>query len=259
MIRAVARQEFRLGYQPCIDAVTGRITHLEALLRWPTAPPGITIQGLVESLESNGLILQVGAWVVRQACRDLALLRREGHKRLSLSVNVSHAQLRDPELVSVIEDSLRLNRIPPARLKIEMTETMVPDIAKARHLVGRLFSLGVRTMIDDFGVGFSNFGLLREIPASSIKLDRSYTAEIFNSKRSAALTESILSMADRLSLEVIAEGVETEQQARWLTARNVRQLQGYYFSPAVDLGRMRQLMVDQPWLKPAAPLRARRV
>lgn len=92
MIRAGARQEFRLGCQPCIDAVTGRITHLEALLRWPTAPTGITIQGLVESLERNGLILQAGAWVVRQACRDLALLRREGHKRLSLSADASDAR-----------------------------------------------------------------------------------------------------------------------------------------------------------------------
>lgn len=255
--RAVTQNELRLGYQPCVDVATGEVSHLEALLRWPAKPHGMNIQDLVHVLEGNGLILPVGAWVIRQACRDLAVLRTDGFRNLSISVNVSNSQIEDPRLASLIGEALEVNAIPGRRLMIELTETMLPDLIKASALVAAMRKIGVRTMIDDFGMGFANFTLLRDVPAAAIKIDRSYTAQVARSRRTAAMTESLIHMADKLDVDVIAEGVETASQVRWMASRGVRKLQGFYYSPAVDLEGIRCLLQVQPWsVSPAKIARA---
>ena len=247
IFRAVTQGELRLGYQPCVDVATGRVSHLEALIRWPGKPETITIQNLVNAMEGNGLILPVGAWVIRQACRDLAILRADGYRHLSMSVNVSNSQIDDVRLADQITEALEINQIPGRRLMIELTETMLPDLLKAGKLVSAMRKIGVRTMIDDFGMGFANFTLLRDVPAAAIKIDRSYTAQVLKSRRTASMTESLISMADKIGVDVIAEGVETSGQMRWMSAHGVRKLQGFFYSPAVDIEGIRCLLQVQPW------------
>lgn len=248
--RAVTHNEFRLGYQPCVDVRTGKVSHLEALLRWPNKPPSMNIQDLVIALEGNGLIVPVGEWVVRQACRDLATLRSDGFRALSISINVSQSQIGDANLAGLIAESLSVHRIPGRRLMLELTETMLPNFAAASTLVSTMREIGVRTMIDDFGMGFASLTLLNKVPAAAIKIDRSYTADVTRDRRTGLVTEGVIQMANNLAIDVIAEGVETESQVRWMSGRGVRKLQGFYYSPAVSLEDIRGLLQVQPWTLP---------
>lgn len=246
--RAVVEGQFALAYQPCVDNRTGKISHLEALLRWPLSPPNLSINDLVATLERNGLILHVGAWVVRQSCADLSRFRAAGHRDLTLSINVSGSQVFDLGLPDLIDRSLRGGQIPPSRLMVEITETMVPDLLRARELVNALGKLGVQTLIDDFGVGFSSMSLLKDLPAAgAIKLDRSFVQGLGTDRRGSIVAESIVQLASRLGLRVIAEGVETPAQVRWLRKHGVHLSQGFIYSAAVSFEDMLTMLEQQPF------------
>lgn len=252
--RAVIEGQFVLAYQPCVDIRTGEISHLEALLRWPLSPPDLSINDLVATLERNGLILHVGAWVVRQACADLSRFRAAGHRDLTLSINVSGSQVFDPGLPDLIGRSLRSGQIPPSRLMVEITETMVPDLLRARDLVNSLGKLGVQTVIDDFGVGFSSMSLLKDLPAAgAIKLDRSFVHGLGTDRRGSIVAESIVQLASRLGLRVIAEGVETQTQVRWLRKHGVHLSQGFIYSAAVSFEDVLSMLELQPFKQKRTP------
>lgn len=249
VMRAVIEGRFTVFYQPCLDVRTGRINHLEALLRWPSAPEGLTVQALVAALERNGLILQVGSWAMRSACSALARFRREGYRDLTMSVNISPSQVFDANLPDLVARCLAEGHIPANRLYIELTETMVPDLVKARALVDALRRLGVQTIIDDFGVGFSSMNLLKELPAKAIKLDRSFVSAHGGDRKDRIVAEAIVSLANQLNLEVIAEGVETPAQLRWLKGLGVHRVQGFLYSPAVSIESISTMLATQPFMK----------
>lgn len=251
VMRAAMEDRFEVAYQPCVDLRNGRVVHIEALLRWPEAPRGYAVPEVIRSLERSGMILQVGAAILRKACEDLARIRREGHRNLTMSVNLSSAQLFDDKLPALVEHALAVGDIPPSRLFLEMTETMIPNLELARRMLGQLRAMGVRTVIDDFGVGSSNLVLLRELPVHSIKLDKTFVAGVARSSRDSALASTIVRMATALGMDLIAEGVERAAQVKWLLANGVTRGQGFLFSPAVPLNQLIGL-IQQPFKVPGS-------
>lgn len=258
LMLAAADDEFSLHYQPSVDAQTGEVAHLEALLRWPGGPSGYVTEQVVRHLESSSLILEVGRSVLNRACMDLAELRRSGNPRLSMSVNVSAAQAADPNFVDVIERTLRRYRIPTELFQVEITETMLDQTESIPDFVRRLCDIGVTTLVDDFGLGYNNLGLLRSVPVAGLKIDRSFVAGLEKDRRSALIAESIIGLARNLKICTIAEGVETPYQERWLRRHGVDRLQGWAYSKAVPLNAIRNLLLCQPWARKTAGGNARR-
>lgn len=260
LMLAAADEEFALYYQPSVDASTGLVTHLEALLRWPGGPNGYGTQDVVRDLECSSLIRDVGRSMLNRACMDLAELRRSGTPQLSLSVNVSASQAADPTFVELIERTLKRYRIPPERFQVEITETMLDQTESIPEFVRQLRAIGISTLIDDFGLGYNNLGLIRRVPVAGLKIDRAFVAGLQDDRRCALIADSIIRLARSLKLCTIAEGVETSYQERWLRRRGVDRLQGWAYSKAVPLNVVRNLLLCQPWAHKhagAAPRRGR--
>ncbi|HKY92990.1 MAG TPA: EAL domain-containing protein [Nevskiaceae bacterium] len=245
---------FALAYQPSIDARTGRIRGAEALLRWQDPLGEASAPStFVPALEASGLILPVGEWVLREACARFA----QGDPALTVSVNLAPRQFAQPWLVERIAEVLRDTRLPPQRLELEVTESVLENVEHAVHSIERLNALGVCVLIDDFGVGYSSLGHLKKLPASGLKLDRTFVTGIFTSRRDRLITESIIKLAAELSLEVVAEGVETVEQEQWLWRNGIRRMQGFLYSPAIpfdDFAAMARAQPFRPRKKAAKPL-----
>jgi diguanylate cyclase (GGDEF)-like protein len=229
--RALKNGEFRLHYQPRVSAATGRVTGVEALLRW--AQPGA---GLVEparfipALEETGLIVPVGAWVLAEACRQAAQWRREGLGPLRVSVNLSSRQFRSDTLAGTVSSALQASGLDAQHLEVELTESLlVENTEQAMEVMGRLKAIGVAISIDDFGTGYSSLGYLKRFPIDSLKIDRSFVRDLANSRKDAAIVEAIAALAQNLGIGLVAEGVEEPHQAEFLRARYCTELQGYLF------------------------------
>ena len=234
------REEFRLHYQPLVDTISHRTVGVEALARW--ARPGYPLQSpgeFIEPAEENGLILPIGAQLLREACRQLAQWEGTGHAALRMSVNVSMVQVASPDFVTTVRTLLTEHGIPGARLQIELTEsTLMRNPEITRSVLRRLKDLNINIAIDDFGTGYSSLSYLRGFPVDTVKIDRSFIADIEHDPEDRKLVRAILAMSRVLRLEVIAEGVETQRQADILGALGCPLLQGYLFArpaPAADL------------------------
>jgi diguanylate cyclase (GGDEF)-like protein len=244
--RALAEQEFALHYQPVVDLSTGAVYAVEALLRW--YPPGedtIPPDAFIPTAEEIGLVVPIGAWVLEQACADATAWHEE--HGISVSVNVSARQLRDRSFCETVTRALRQSGLPPHALVLEITETMLVTAANvdADTVIGQLNALralGVRIAIDDFGTGYSSLSYLRELPVDVLKIDRSFTG----STQDLAFTRAILELSSSLSLQTVAEGVETVDQARQLQLMNCHFAQGYHFSRPVKAGAIDELLAEQP-------------
>jgi predicted signal transduction protein with EAL and GGDEF domain/FixJ family two-component response regulator len=231
---AEARGEFLLHYQPQIDAVSGRVTSVEALLRWQHPTRGLVSPlEFVPLAEENGLIASIGRWVLRTACADLAAWRAQGLD-LRVAVNLSAKQFRDPTLVPTVLETLAAHALSARRLELEVTESAVMENSDATQAkLQTLSAAGVRIALDDFGTGYSSLSYLTRMPIHTIKIDRSFVARLRDDAQSEAVVRAILAMAASLDLEVVAEGVETAAQAETLRALACDGLQGYLFSRPV--------------------------
>ncbi|GAA3456886.1 putative bifunctional diguanylate cyclase/phosphodiesterase [Dactylosporangium matsuzakiense] len=235
--RAIANAEFTVNYQPVVDLATGRVTAVEALLRWSRGGVAVPPLEFVPIAEQYGLIVPIGAWVLRQACRDArAWYDRFG---ISVTVNVSGRQLREADFAGTVIAALDAAGLPGAALILEITETVLvsAEAGDVTELLFRLRSEGVRIAVDDFGTGYSSLSYLRHLPVDILKIDRAFTpgGEV---AEELAFTRAIVELGNSLHLSSIAEAVETPEQAERLRQLDCPQAQGYHFSrplPAADL------------------------
>jgi diguanylate cyclase (GGDEF)-like protein/PAS domain S-box-containing protein len=229
---ALGKQELFLVYQPQMDVATGRITGLEALLRWQH--PGLGLvppDKFIRIAENNGLIVPIGEWVLRTACRQARKWQDEGLPAVSVAVNVSAVQFRQQGFCELIRSVLHETGLAAQCLELELTESLLLANADVTLSVLReLKSMGLTLAIDDFGTGYSNFTSLRQFGVSKLKIDRSFISDVATNPDDSAITAAIISMAKSLRLKVIAEGVENEAQMSFLRAHQCDEIQGYYFS-----------------------------
>nr|WP_315218523.1 EAL domain-containing protein [uncultured Duganella sp.] len=238
---AIQSGELSLAYQPIVNAASGRMDKVEALLRWHSAALGaVGPDRFIPVAEDSGLIIELGAWVLDQACRQLADWR-DSLPELVVSINVSARQLLDPAFIGLVERALSGNGLAPGRLELELTErVLIGDGAQVRGALGRLRELGVSISLDDFGTGYSSLSYLTQFRIDTLKIDRAFVTDMVDSPRSNALVATIIAMGHGLGLQLVAEGVETAGQARALEAMGCHYLQGYHISRPVDAAALQR-------------------
>jgi EAL domain-containing protein (putative c-di-GMP-specific phosphodiesterase class I) len=229
---ALDKKELFLVYQPQMDIGTGRITGLEALLRWQHPELGLVPPDkFIRIAENSGLIMSIGEWVLRTACSQARKWQEEGLPAVPVAVNVSAVQFRQGGFRELIRRVLHETGLAPQYLELELTESLLLSNADVRFLVlQELKAMGLKLAIDDFGTGYSSFSYLKHFPVSKLKIDRSFVRDVAVNPDDAAITSAIISMAKSLNLKVIAEGVENEAQMSFLRAHHCDEIQGYYFS-----------------------------
>ncbi len=237
---AVERNELRLEYQPIVDASTGKINSVEALLRWENADLGRVFPDIFIPLaESTGLIIPIGDWVVFTACEQIKALHNAGWNGLNVSVNISGRQLERNTLVDTVKTALDKTGLPPSCLTLEITESLLMKNIKAtRAILQELRLLGVGISIDDFGTGYSSLNSLMVLPIDTLKIDKSFILEVTSNPQNLSLVQGIILIGHNLNLQVVAEGVETIEQADLLNINSCDKLQGYYFSRPVTIPRL---------------------
>ncbi|TCO78721.1 sensor domain-containing protein [Marinisporobacter balticus] len=236
---ALARDEFSLYYQPIINMKTGKMMGAESLLRWKTEKLGfIPPDKFIPIAERNGLIVPLGEWVLKTACRQNKQWQETGYMPIYLAVNISVRQLEQKDFINRIENILNETGLDPKYLELEITESIS---AENIHNIGNAFKklndLGVTLSIDDFGTGYSSLGQLKILPISKLKIDKIFVKDIHKEINHTAITAAIIAMAKRLNLEVVAEGIETEDQLRFLQENKCDMGQGYLFSKPIDASR----------------------
>ncbi len=228
---ALAEQQFRLEYQPLVHVDTGIVVGAEALLRWEHPTRGtIYPDAFIGITEENGMILELGEWVLRTACRQNRAWQDAGLPPISVSVNLSMRQFRQYDLVERVNRALQDTDLAPDYLELEITESMTADVDYATVMLRKLKELGVRISIDDFGTGYSSLLYLKKFPIDKLKIDRSFVMDLLADGSDAAIVTTITSMARNMNLKVTAEGVENAEQLAFLKERRCEEAQGYYFT-----------------------------
>lgn len=238
--RAIARGEFYLHYQPQVDA-KGRMLGVEALLRWKHSKKGNVSPGeFIPMAEETGLIIPIGEWVLRTACAQLAAWSAiPATAHLTVAVNVSASQFRQPDFVEHVRTILKLSGARPDLLKLELTESaLAEDASVAGSKMRALKELGIRWSLDDFGTGYSSLSSLKQLPFDQLKIDQSFVRDLLNDGRNLAIVSTILKLGQSLGLEIIAEGVETQAQFKLLHEAGCSSFQGYLFSRPVAAGEI---------------------
>lgn len=230
--QAIVRQELSLVYQPIYQSGTPTFTKMEALLRWNSQSLGVVgPDRFIPVAEESGYIVQLGHWVLQQACQQLALWQQHHPSLLVMSVNVSALQLNQPGFADVVEQLLQQYHLQPAQLELEITErVLLDDSAEVSAVLQMLTVIGVQISLDDFGTGYSSLSYLSRFPLQTLKIDRSFVQAMGDNDRSRDLVRAIVAMGQSLQLQLVAEGVETQEQAAALTGLGCQFLQGYYLA-----------------------------
>jgi diguanylate cyclase len=233
--RAIANSELFLHYQPRVDIATDAVRSVEALLRWQHPTRGRLMPGeFIAIAEDTGLILPIGEWVIREACRQARLWQVQGLPLLRVAVNVSPMQFRDPGFFNVVCAALETNSLDAAHLEIELTEaTLMTNAEKSVVMLEQLSQLGIVVSIDDFGTGYSSMSYLQRFPIDELKIDRSFIRDLDFNPNDVSIVRAIISLAHELGLKVVAEGVETAEQLALLKRMGCDQYQGFLRSAAV--------------------------
>ena len=241
--QALERDQFELWYQPTWHAEDKTIHGFEALLRWRHPEQGVVLPNLfIPSLEQTGLIIPVGNWAIEAACRQLHFWTEQGFSQWTLSLNLSPIQFEQPDIFQIVSSMLEKYSLSPSRLILEVTEsTALKNLDRSIELLNAFNHAGIVVSIDDFGTGYSNLLMLSVLPAKELKIDRSFVTSMLENEKSYKLVETIISIARTMEMNVVAEGIETEEQQAVLTRLGCDYLQGYLFS--------RPLPAEQvPWL-----------
>jgi len=242
--KALKNKEFELFYQPKANSNGRDIVGMEALLRWRHPERGLmTPDKFLSYLEDTGLIIPVGEWVIEKACQDIRRWIDEGNQAMRVSVNLSSAQFRSDLLVSKIARILKETEIEPQYLELELTESMlVENTLSVIEILQQLKQIGVYISIDDFGTGYSSLNYLKSFPIDYIKIDRSFIKDLENSEKDAAITSAIATLAHSLNMQVVAEGVENEQQMEYLRSQGCQQVQGYLIGKPMPIQQLKEMM-----------------
>ncbi|MCC6212681.1 MAG: EAL domain-containing protein [Burkholderiales bacterium] len=241
---AIARGELQLHYQPQVDVRSGRVTGVEALLRWNDAERGqVPPMQFIPLAEDTGLIVDIGEWALREACRQAKTWLDAGLAPLTMAVNLSPRQFRQKNLVSMVATILAETALPPDLLELEITEsTVMHRTEEATASLRSLHELGVRISLDDFGTGYSSLAYLHRFPVHTLKVDQSFVRDIRSDRDDAAIVSTVITLARQLSLKALAEGVETEGQLAFLRVRGCDSFQGYLFCRPQPAKEMEEIL-----------------
>ncbi|KQM50590.1 diguanylate cyclase [Pseudomonas sp. Leaf15] len=244
---AVERSDFTLYYQPKVELASGAVCALEALLRWDRPGHGAVSPAVfVPLLETLGLIVPVGRWVIDNVCRQIAAWQCSDIGAVEVSVNVSGHQLIEGDLIADIASSLKNTGVEAHWLEVELTESSLME--NTQHTIAslqRLRAMGVKISIDDFGTGYSSLAYLRRFPIDTLKIDIAFIREVTSNPQDAAITRTIIELAHSLELRVVAEGVESQAQLAFLKAAGCDQIQGYLFSRPLPMQELERLLLEK--------------
>jgi predicted signal transduction protein with EAL and GGDEF domain len=237
---AIREGQFEVHYQPLLDVKRGRIGCFEALVRWNHPERGLVQPNdFISIAEESGLIIPIGEWVLRQACRDAATWPSD----IGVAVNLSAAQFKRGDLVAMTTSALGAAGLAPTRLELEITESvLLHDESWVRSVLERLTALGIRIAMDDFGTGYSSLSYLRSFPFAKIKIDSSFVADLVGTTDSLAIVQATIQLSRKLGMKTTAEGVETEEQLRILTEEGCAEVQGYHVSRPVPARKVPGLL-----------------
>lgn len=243
MYRAIQRSEFILHYQPQYDLVSGAMVGVEALVRWKHPVKGMIPPGsFIPLAEESGMIVQIGDWVLEEACRQNKAWQDAGLTPIPVSVNLSIRQFVQNDLASKVAAVLKKTGLDSKYLDLEITESMTMDVSHVSRCLLDLTEMGVGISVDDFGTGYSSFHYLKNFPIDRLKIDRSFVRDIQQDPSDAEIVAAIIAMAHNLNIQVIAEGVETEAQMEFLRKHNCDEMQGYFWSPPVSSDNIEQML-----------------
>ena len=251
---AIDNQEFLLHYQPRVAIDSLKIVGVEALVRWQHPQLGLVPPlDFIPLAEETGLILPIGEWVLREACRQNREWQNKGFLRMRVGVNISARQFQQQHLAETVMRILEEVELGPEFLELELTESSIMSNAEATIVVlTKLQTKGIAISVDDFGTGFSSLSYLKRLPIDSLKVDQSFVRELATDPDDAALVMAIVSLAHTLRLRVVAEGVETQEQLRFLRLLRCDEIQGYLISRPLPVAGMEQLLaVPKPLLQDA--------
>lgn len=242
--RAIDDEQLLLHYQPKVNSRDGRIVGVEALIRWNHPTRGTIAPGqFIPLLEESGLIVEVGSWVLRQAAADFLCWTKSRLAPLRIAVNVSPNQLKHKNFITELETALRVDKLGQAGIDIEITEgVLVDDLEDCIRKLTAVRELGVRVAIDDFGTGYSSLRYLARLPIDTLKIDRSFVSMVTESPNDLAIVSAIIVLAHGLNLDVVAEGVETDEQRKFLRLLRCDQMQGFLFSRPVPKDTIEQML-----------------
>jgi len=248
--RALDREELRVNYQPIVSLENGQLAGFEALIRWQHPERGfISPVDFISLAEDTGMIAPIGLWILKRACHQLAKWQwvSPAHRQLFMSVNLSGKQVAEPDLVGQIQQILEETHLDPRHLKLEITESVVMENAElAAQFFKRLKALGVQLSIDDFGTGYSSLGYLHRFPLDTLKIDRSFVGRIGEAAENIEIVRTIVSLADNMGMEVVAEGIETLGQLAQLKKLNCQYGQGYLFARPADAASIDAWISQKP-------------
>ncbi|MBY0120889.1 EAL domain-containing protein [Bacillus sp. S/N-304-OC-R1] len=229
--KAIERNELLLHYQPQIDLKTKKVNSFEALLRWNSQTLGFISPGdFIPLAEDTGLIIPIGNWVIDNACKQIKDWSQTFNQNFTIAINISPKQFQQHNLLRIIQKSIEKYRINPKLLEIEITEGAMQDTNDTAPILSRLKDLGVSISVDDFGTGYSSLNYLKQFPIDVLKIDQSFVRDVLTNDKDAAITTTIIHLGRSLGMEVIAEGVENEEQAVFLLNANCHKAQGFLYS-----------------------------
>jgi len=242
--QAVERQEFELHYQPQVCLNTHQVLAVEGLLRWAHPEQGLIAPGrFIDLLEVTGLIAEVGEWVIGQACRDYRAICESSGSCRRIAINLSALQFRDAKLPLIIERALTEQGLSADCLEFEITESVaMGDAERVRHTLMALAEMGLRLSIDDFGTGYSSMSYLKRLPVDALKLALPFVQGLPEDRGDAGISRAVIGLAHHLGLEVVAEGVETEKQLKFLLDEQCDLIQGFLFSRGLPLAPLIELL-----------------
>jgi len=242
--RALRRNEFELFYQPRVELESGDIVGVEALIRWRHPERGLLAPvDFIPFAEEVGLIVPIGYWVIQAACRDLQYLRGRGHQQLDLAINLSCRQFQDDHFVETVTRLLQQSGVDLTKIEFELTETAI--MLNTEHIytsMQTLSQLGVSFSLDDFGTGYSSFAHIQRLPISALKIDRGFVRRLPANDDDAIIVRAMINLARNLKLRVVAEGAESIEQVHFLWENLCHQVQGFYFSPAVSMEHLLEIL-----------------
>lgn len=232
--KAIELQELALYFQPQINLETGEIKSFEALLRWRNEELGMISPSIFIPLaEDTGLMIPIGNWVIEQACQQISEWNNRGFDDFRIAINISPKQFQQPYLVGFISAMMDKYKIKASSLEIEITEGAMQDTSEAIPILRRIKELGIKISVDDFGTGYSSLSYLKKFPIDVLKIDQSFIRDLFKDEKDAAITSTIIHLGQSLGMEVVAEGVETNQQVEFLINANCHKAQGFYYAKPI--------------------------
>lgn len=235
--RAVKGNEFDIHYQPLVELKGGRIVGAEALIRWHTEALGnIPPDEFIPLAEEMGLIVQINEFMIRQACQNIADVHDLDLSEMYISINITAQQFYRAKIIETIKTTLASSGLKPKHITIEITEnTLMENVEETILVMKEIQEMGIRFSIDDFGTGYSSLSYLRRFPLDNLKIDKSFVDELPHNEESAAIARTIITLGRSLNLKIVAEGVETPEQLKFLRDEGVDFIQGFYFSRPLPL------------------------